>query len=130
MLSLRIYVGIRELASGIITYNWVFLANKNSIADTKVFDQVLFGIRLVLDLEMAASVLLCSLFILVWNHKVIDNMFDCCRLLVKVLLVLLDTLLATKVDEAVSHILLHYLVLSVVCLYLWEGSLRLMAHKT
>ena len=87
----------------------MLLTNKDSIANTEVFDQVLLSIRLVLDLEMAASMLLGCLFVLVWNHKVIDYMLNSSRFLVKILLVLLDTLLATKVDETISHILFHTL---------------------
>lgn len=53
----------------------VFLSDKDTIPNAKVFDQVLERVWLKLDLEVSAAMLLCSLLIFVWNHKIIHNSF-------------------------------------------------------
>ena len=53
---------------------------------------------------MLASVLFCCLFIFIWNNKVVDNALNCCALLVKIVLVSLEALLASKEDKAVAQV--------------------------
>ena len=53
----------------------MLLTDEDSVADSQVFNQILALIRVEHDLEMTASVLLCCLLVLAWDHKVVDNTF-------------------------------------------------------
>ena len=48
--------------------------------------------------------LLRRLLVFIRNNKVVDNALNCCRLLIKVVLVSLDALFTPKEDKAVTQI--------------------------
>ena len=51
------------------------LADKHSVADAEILYQEVVALHVVHDLKVATAVLLCSLFILVRNNKVVHNPF-------------------------------------------------------
>ena len=57
------------------TYDLLFLADKHTIANTKILDIVWAAVQVELNLEVAATMLLSCLLIFVGDHKVIDNSF-------------------------------------------------------
>ena len=59
----------------IFQHDWRLLAHKNSIADAQILDQEVVTLHVVHDLEVATAVLLCSLFVLVRNDKVVHDPF-------------------------------------------------------
>lgn len=54
-----------------MAYDRFFLSDENTIANPEVFNEVVVRLQVKLNLEMAASVLLCSLRVLVRDHKVV-----------------------------------------------------------
>ena len=83
----------------------MLLSDENAISDAQVFDQVTHRVNIEAYLEVAAAVLLRCLLVFVWDNEVVHDALDCGRLLIQVTLVLLDTLLAAKVDTAIAQIL-------------------------
>jgi hypothetical protein len=70
--------------------------------NTKVFNEIFQQIWVETNLEMTASLLLCSLWILWWYDKVIDYFLWCCSLyLVRVINDLLDALFATEISNSI-----------------------------
>ena len=84
----------------------MLLSDENAISDAQVFDQVTHRVHIEADLEVAAAVLLRCLLVFVRDNEVVHDALDCGRLLIQVTLVLLDTLLAAKVDTAIAQVLL------------------------
>lgn len=84
----------------------MLLSDENAISDAQVFDQVTHRVHIEADLEVTAAVLLRCLLVFVWDDEVVHDALDCRRLLIQVTLVLLDALLAAKVDTAIAQILL------------------------
>ena len=85
----------------------MLLSHKNAVADAQVLDQVAHRrFHIEADLEVSATMLLCRLFVLVRNDKVVHNALYRCRFLVQIALVLFDTLFAAEVDATVTQILL------------------------
>lgn len=83
----------------------MLLSDENAISDAQVFDQVTHRVNIEAYLEVAAAVLLRCLLVFVRDNEVVHDALDCGRLLIQVTLVLLDTLLAAKVDTAIAQIL-------------------------
>ena len=82
--------------------------------------------------------LFCSLFVFIWNNKVVDNALNCCGLLVEIVLVGLEALLASKEDKAIAQVHLlticggsksvpFHIIVVYVCRRLRIGSPRLVA---
>ena len=88
------------------TYDGMFLTDEHAVADAKIFDQVRSRIDVVLDLEMAAAVLLGCLLVLVRDDEVIDDSLDRCLLLIQVTLMLLNALFTAEKDKSVAQVLL------------------------
>lgn len=53
----------------------MLLTNKDTIAHTKIFDQVFHIVKVVADLEMLTSMSLCGLLVLVRYDEVVDHFF-------------------------------------------------------
>ena len=88
-----------------ITYHWMLLSDEYTISDAQVFDQVTHRVHIKAYLEVSAAVLFRRLLVFVWDDEVVHDALDCCRLLIQVTLMLLDALLAAKVDTAITQIL-------------------------
>ena len=58
----------------IFQINWLLLSHEHTISNSQVLNQVRHTLQVKLDLEVSASVLLCSLLILIRNDEVIDYM--------------------------------------------------------
>ncbi len=70
------YVGLSYIDQHVVLqHNWVFLAHENAIANSQIFDQIKASLNVIADLEVSTSVLLGSLLVFVWNHKVIYDAF-------------------------------------------------------
>ena len=88
------------------TYHRMLLSDKNAIADAQILDQVAHRVvHIEANLEMAASMLLSCLLVLVWDDEIIDDALYSCAFLIQIALMLFDTLLAAKVDATVAQIL-------------------------
>ena len=57
------------------TYNRLLLADKHTIANSKILNQISIRVDIVADLEVLASMSFSSLLILVGNHEIVDNFF-------------------------------------------------------
>ena len=82
------------------------LPHEHAVANAQVLYLIRAGVDVIANLEVFASVLLSRLLVLVRNHKVVNHAFYCRRFLIKVALMLLDALLASKEDEAIAQVLL------------------------
>ena len=56
-----------------IAYDWLFLSHEYAVADSQVFDEVVIRVEIKLNLEVATSVLLGCLRVLVRDHKVVND---------------------------------------------------------
>ena len=114
-------VGLTDIDQHIVFESYGrLLPDKDAIADSKILYHVLPALEVVLDLKVATPVLLCSLLVLVRDNEIVHNVFldetegrevkrkektyDSGLLLVEVALMLLDTLLATEEDEAITQV--------------------------
>lgn len=56
-----------------ITYDGLFLPDEDTVANPEVLDEVVIRIKVELDLEVATSVLLGRLRVLVRDHEVVHH---------------------------------------------------------
>jgi len=84
----------------------MFLSHEHTITNTKVFDEIQARVDIILDLEVTTAMLLSSLLVLVWNDEVVNDSFNRCLLLIKIVLMLLDAFLTAEVDATISQVLL------------------------
>jgi hypothetical protein len=56
-----------------ITYDGLFLPDEDTVANSEVLDEVVIRIKVELDLEVATSVLLGRLLVLVRDHEVVHH---------------------------------------------------------
>lgn len=56
-----------------ITYDGLFLPDEDTVANSEVLDEVVIRIKVELDLEVATSVLLGRLRVLVRDHEVVHH---------------------------------------------------------
>lgn len=56
-----------------ITYDGLFLPDEDTVANSEVLDEVVIRVKVELDLEVATSVLLGRLRVLVRDHEVVHH---------------------------------------------------------
>ena len=59
----------------VLQHDGLLLPDENTVANSKVFDQIGALVRLKLNLEVASTMLLCCLFVFVWDDEVVDHTF-------------------------------------------------------
>lgn len=64
LINMLSFITYYSLLVNSITYEWLFLSNKDTVANTKVSHEVCLTLCIKLDLEMAATMLFCCLVIL------------------------------------------------------------------
>ena len=70
------YVGLAHIDQHVVFgANGGLLTYKYTIADSKVLDHVVTTIDIILNLEMATTMLLCSLLVLIRNDEVVHHVF-------------------------------------------------------
>lgn len=70
------YVGLAHIDQHVVfEANGGLLTYKYTIADSKVLDHVVTTIDIILNLEMATTMLLCSLLVLIRNDEVVHHVF-------------------------------------------------------
>lgn len=119
------------------------MPHENTVSDTQVFDHIAANVHIVTNLKMLSAMRLCRLLVLVRDDEIVDNTLDCCSLLVKIVLVLLNALLAPKVNIAIAKVNFLSILRRTKCIPLdvitvqrcvkgdlWISSLRFVADQS
>lgn len=75
LINMLSFITYYSLFQNRFTYEWCFLSNEDTVANTKVSHKVRLTLCIKLDLEVAATMLFCCLVVFRRDHKIIHNMF-------------------------------------------------------